>query len=30
MKLGIKMYCLQIQEIGHLITKKYRGLKWMF
>jgi len=26
-KLGTKMYCLQIQEIDDLIFKKYRGLK---
>jgi hypothetical protein len=29
-KLGTKMYCLQIQGTSNLITKKYERLKWMF
>jgi hypothetical protein len=30
MKLATKIYCLEIQGTGHLISKKYKGLKWMF
>jgi hypothetical protein len=29
MKLGIKIYCLEIQGTDYLICKKYRRLKWM-
>jgi len=27
LKLGIKIYCLKIQETGHFIPRKYRELK---
>ena len=30
MKLDAQIYCLEIQEIDHPISKKYGGLKWMF
>jgi len=26
-KIGMEMYCLQIQGVGHLIFKKYKELK---
>jgi hypothetical protein len=30
MKLGTKMYCLEIQGPSHFIPNKCWGLKWMF